>query len=173
MSCIGYSHGQLDPEAQALLLCFAPFIGVIDTQQLDNYRQRLTEEPELAALPLARLGEVLERTRELGLLQRDTDAPQLLRPQPALGWFLTNRLAMSEQDGLRVAVLQAFRKHYDGLAGWLAGLQGSKDPQERQLGHMLVEREYANLGTALRIALDQQTSILNQYRVLSSHLDPA
>jgi hypothetical protein len=53
MACIDYSHGRLDPNAQALLLCFAPFSGVINTDFLEQYREALSGEPALAGLPLA------------------------------------------------------------------------------------------------------------------------
>ena len=172
MACIDYSHGHLDPEAQALLACFAPFTGVINTDLLEEYRKALAAEPALAGLPLARLGEVLERARSLGLVQRDAALPSMLRPQPALSWFLTHRLAAADQAERRQAIERAFRGFYDGYAATLSSLQDSKDdPQQRRVAQLLVELEYANLGTALRLALGQQQSILSPYSVLSSHLD--
>jgi len=171
MACIEYSHGHLDPNEQALLACFAPFSGVINMEFVKNYREALAEEPVLAGLPLDRLGDVLERARGLGLLQPDAQIKNLLHPQPALSWFLTGRLAAADQNESREAIERAFRKHYDGLAQALFGLQESNEPNERQLGQAVVELEYANLGTALRFALDQQASILGPYRALSRHLD--
>jgi hypothetical protein len=171
MACIEYSHGHLDPDAQALLTCFAPFTGVIDTGQLDPYREALAEEPALAGLPLDRLGDTLECARGLGLLQRDARIEGFLRPQPALSWFLTGRLGAAGQAERRHAIERAFREHYDGYAGFLDRLQTSNKPEERQVAQVLVEHEYANLGTALRFALDQQASTLDPYRVLSHHLD--
>jgi tetratricopeptide (TPR) repeat protein len=170
MTCIDYSHGHLDPEAQALLACFAPFTGFINTMLLDRYQKALGEEPALAGLPIARLGEVLEGAR--GLVQRDGTVGFLLRPQPALSWFLTQRLAAADQTERHQAIERAYRKLYDEYADLLSRLQQAKDdPEERQLGQFLVEQEYANLGTALRLALDQQASILSFYLVLSRHLD--
>jgi tetratricopeptide (TPR) repeat protein len=168
MPCIEYSHGHLDPHAQALLCCFAPFTGVINTTLLEPYREALAAEPTLAGLPIDRLGEVLERARGLGLLQRDAQIQDFLRPQPALSWFLTGRLAAADQDERRDAIQRAFRELYDGP---LYKLQTSNEPKERQLAQILVEQEYANIGTALRLALDQQVSIRNPYIVLSRHLD--
>src|SRR5262249_14467793 len=95
----------------------------------------------------------------------------LLRPQPALSWFLTRRLANAEQAERRDAIQRAFRELYDGFARLLIEMQISKDPEEWQQTPFLVEQEYANLGTALRLALDQQASILNLYTVLDQHLD--
>lgn len=173
MACIDYSHGHLDPGAQALLLCFAPFTGVINAGAdfLKGYQEALAAEPALADLPLDRLGEVLERARGLGLVQRDAQIPVFLRPQPALSWFLTNRLAAADAAERRPAIKSAFRKLYDGVAGALFRLQQSKEPMQRRRGEFLAEQEYANLGTALRFALDQHAPILEPYRVLSGHLD--
>jgi NB-ARC domain len=125
MACIEYSHGHLDPEVQALLACFAPFTGVINTTLLEPYQTALGQEPALAGLPLDRLGEVLERARGLGLLQRDAENQSLLRPQPALSWFLTGRLAAADQDARRQAIDRAFRELYDGVAVFLFKLQTS------------------------------------------------
>jgi hypothetical protein len=120
MACIEYSHGHLDPAAQALLTCFAPFTGVINEGLLEDYRAALAQEPILSGPPLDRLGEALERARGLGLLQRDAQIAGLLHPQPALSWFLTGRLAAADQAGRRQA---AFRKLYDGFADFLSNLQ--------------------------------------------------
>jgi tetratricopeptide (TPR) repeat protein len=172
MACIDYSHGHLDPDDQALLTCFAPFTGVIRTDAIEPlYQQALAEEPALAGLPLQRLGSALERARGLGLLQRDAQNPIFLRPQPALSWFLTARLGAPDQAKRRAAIERAFRKHYYGFAAVLFTLQQSKKPEERRLLPLLLEMEYANLGTALRFALDQQASILELCRVLSGHLN--
>jgi type II secretory pathway predicted ATPase ExeA len=47
MACIEYSHGHLDPQAQELLACFAPFIGVINTHLVDRFHGYLRNEPVL------------------------------------------------------------------------------------------------------------------------------
>ncbi|WP_441233725.1 tetratricopeptide repeat protein [Bradyrhizobium sp. 930_D9_N1_4] len=171
MACIDYSHGHLDPGDQALLACFAPFTGVINTAFLDGYQHQLAEEPALAELPLKRLREVLERALSLGLLQRNPRASFLLHPQPALSWFLTGRLDAADQTERRHAIERAFRKHYNGFGNVLCDLQVSKTPEEYRLAPILVEQEYANLGIALRYALDQHASIVTPYTALSNHLD--
>jgi tetratricopeptide (TPR) repeat protein len=135
------------------------------------YAKELMAEPALAELPLARLGEVLETARGLGLLRRDEHNAVFLRPQPALAWFLTSRLAAPEQAARKAAIERAFRRLYDGYASALSQLQRAKEPEQRKLGFFLVEQEYTNLGTALRLALDQDESILGPYTVLSGHLD--
>lgn len=172
MACIEYSHGHLDPDAQVLLTCFAPFTGVINTLALGHYREKLAEEPALAGLLLDRLNEVLERASGLGLLQRHYPRVEIfLRPQPALSWFLTRRLGAADQTGRRQAIERAFRKVYDDRAKDLSRAQTSNDPEERRLTQRQVEMEYANFGTALRFALDQQASTVFLHAVLSQHLD--
>ena len=69
LRCIDYSHSNLSPEAQQLLLCLAPFTSVIDTGMLDNYTEHLRQQPVLAALQFERWPEVLQEASELGLTQ--------------------------------------------------------------------------------------------------------
>src|SRR5262249_44073995 len=171
MACIEYSHGHLDPEAQALLACFAPFTGVINTNMLEDYAKLLAEEPALAGLAFNRLGEVLERARTLGLLSPDAQTPQLLHPQPALSWFLTNRISTPDQIERKAAIEQAFRKLYDQIAHNLVQLKKSKHPEEQKQVRGFVESEYANIATALRLGLAQGTSIINSFSVLSEYID--
>jgi tetratricopeptide (TPR) repeat protein len=173
MACIEYSHGHLDPDAQALLTCFAPFTGVINTNMLERYRLALAKEPALAGLPLDRLGEVLERARGLGLLQSDARIKGYLRPQPALSWFLTGRLGAADQVARRHAIERAFREHYDDsfAAVNFGMLHFSGKPEILRFAQFMIEQEYANLGMALRFALDHQASIRNLYRVLSEYLN--
>jgi tetratricopeptide (TPR) repeat protein len=171
MACIEYGHGHLDPDEQALLLCFAPFIGVIDTEIVKKYEAALAAELPPGVLPLNRLEEVLERARNLGLLQRDAKVDTLLRPQPVLSWFLTRRLAVVEESERRESIERAFRSLYDFYADFLFRLQNSNNIEDRQIAQVLVEYEYANLGTALRLALNQQSSIVHVYRILSTHLE--
>src|SRR5947208_7842097 len=45
LRCIDYSHSNLSPEAQQLLLCLAPFTSVINTGVLDNYTAHLRQQP--------------------------------------------------------------------------------------------------------------------------------
>jgi tetratricopeptide (TPR) repeat protein len=88
-----------------------------------------------------------------------------------VSWFLTRRLDGVDHADRRQAIERAFRKLYDGYARFLNQLQTSNEPEEGRLGQVLVLQEYANLGTALHLALDQQASILDLHVVLSSHLD--
>ncbi len=52
LRCIDYSHSNLAPEAQQLLLCLAPFTSVFNTGLLEAYTTQLKQQPALANLPL-------------------------------------------------------------------------------------------------------------------------
>ncbi len=52
LRCIDYSHSNLSPEAQQLLLCLAPFTSVIWQNMLDRYTTHLREQPELGVYRL-------------------------------------------------------------------------------------------------------------------------
>ncbi len=43
LKCVEYSHSNLSPEAQKLLLCFAPFSSFIDRSEIPNYRRTTTK----------------------------------------------------------------------------------------------------------------------------------
>ncbi|MBM4467629.1 MAG: CHAT domain-containing protein, partial [Chloroflexi bacterium] len=168
LRCIDYSHSNLSPEAQGLLTCLAPFTSVIYAGALEQYTEQLRQQPALAGLPFQRWAEVLQEAANWGLLSPH-EAPGYLRLQPILPYFLRSRL--QGQAELRQAVETAFRKHYDGLGGLMAGLLTSKEAVEKQLGQALVRLEYENLVTALNLALAAQDSIFNPYRALSAYWD--
>ncbi len=78
LRCIDYSHSNLSPEAQNLLLCLAPFTSVFNTGVLDNYTKHLKQQPTLSALPFERWQEVLQEAVNWGLLSPDSDNPAFL-----------------------------------------------------------------------------------------------
>jgi tetratricopeptide (TPR) repeat protein len=169
--CIDYSHSNLSPEAQQLLLCLAPFTSVVDTGLLDKYTNNLRQEPVLASLPFERWPEVLKEAVNWGLLSPDPDFPRFLRLQPIFPYFLRNRLYEPEQTEMRSAVETAFREHYGQLGDMLYQLIRSKEPQDRQVGQILTSLEYENLVTALNYALKEQVLIGNLYFTLSAYID--
>jgi len=171
LRCIDYSHSNLYPEAQQLLLCLAPFTSVIWLDKLEDYTTQLKQQPALSSLPFERWPEVLREAQNWGLLSPDPDIPVFLRLQPILPYFLRNRLGMSEQEETKKAIEVAFREHYDQLGRALCQLLESKDPQQRPLGQVLIHLEYENLVTALNLALADQVSIINPYNALASYLD--
>jgi len=177
LRCIDYSYGNLSPEAQKLLLCLAPFTGVIGTYEIQNsntgevlhYTKKLQQQPILADLPFEQWDSVLQEAANWGLLGQHPEVPIFLRLQPILPYFLRNRL--QSQPDYQQAVETAFREHYDVIGSGLAALLQSKEAKEKQFGQVLVFFEYENLSKALDLALTAQVSILIPYGVLSNYLD--
>ncbi|MDM8558071.1 tetratricopeptide repeat protein, partial [Candidatus Parabeggiatoa sp. HSG14] len=176
LRCIDYSYGNLSEDAQKLLLCLAPFTGVIGTYQMRDangqvvhYIDKLKQQPTLADLPFEQWESVLQEANNWGLLAPHPEIPIFLRLQPIFPYFMRNRL--QAQPDYQAAIETAFRQHYDGIGGALAGLLQSKESQQKQMGQVLVSFEYENLSKALDLALVAQVSIINPYKALSFYLD--
>jgi Tfp pilus assembly protein PilF len=173
LKCIDYSHSNLSSEAQALLMCLAPFTGVINRNWLEQYTDELKAQPALAGLPYDRWKEVLQEAVNWGLLEPHQELAELgyLRLQPIFPYFLKTRLNDESQTAWRQAIETAFRNYYNGFGGALTQLIQSKEAQKRQVGQVLIGVEYENLLSALMLALKQRTSILNFYLPISKYLD--
>src|SRR5205807_4365520 len=83
LRCIDYSHSNLSPEAQQLLLCLAPFTSVVWLNMLDRYTTHLKQQSILANLPYDRWSEVLREAQNWGLLSPH-DVAGYLHMQPIL-----------------------------------------------------------------------------------------
>jgi len=142
MRCIDYSHSNLSPEAQELLLCLAPFTGVIFEGFIEQYTQKLKGQPDLAHIQFDLWPEVLEEAKRWGLLTPD-QIQGILRIQPVFPYFLRTRLN-ELKDKMRPAIETAFQEHYDGVGDALITLLQSNEPGERQMGQALTRLEYEN-----------------------------
>src|SRR5579863_198971 len=171
LRCIDYSHSNLSPEAQQLLLCLTPFTSIFYSNLLEQYIAQLKQQPLLTSLHFDRFQEVLQEAANWGLLTPDPNIPRFLRLQPILPYFLHNRMSDPQQAPRKAAIETAFREHYDQVGDALDDLLNSKEPQERQIGILVTGLEYENLVTALNLALDAQVSIANIYLALSNYLD--
>jgi tetratricopeptide (TPR) repeat protein len=169
LRCIDYSYGNLSADAQKLLLCLAPFTGVILENGLPNYTERLQQQPILAALPFEQWESVLQEANNWGLLAPHPEIPVFLRLQPIFPYFMRNRL--QSQPDYQAAIETAFRQYYDDICYWLAELLDSKEVNEKLKGQILTSLEYENLSKALDLALAEQKSILIPYTALSNYLD--
>jgi tetratricopeptide (TPR) repeat protein len=171
LRCIDYSHSNLSEDAQKLLVCLAPFTSVLNMNWLNEYTTYLKRQPVLATLPFDRWQEVIQEAKDWGLLSYDPYLSGYLHIQPILPYFLRSHLNVSEQAEVRVAAETAFRELYDQVGNVLHDMLEASDPKEKQLGMVVVHQEYENLMTALKLALNDQVSILKPYRALSSYLD--
>ena len=171
LRCIDYSHSNLSPEAQNLLLCLAPFTSVFWLDMLDNYTEHLQQQSILSSLPYERWQAVLQAAVNWGLLSPDADIPRFLRLQPTLSYFLHNRLNQAGQAESKSAIEKAFCEHYCEVGNSLNGLLTSKEPQEQQIGKLITQLEYENLVSAIHLALAAQESIAGLYGALMEYLD--
>jgi tetratricopeptide (TPR) repeat protein len=171
LRCIEYAHSNLDSDAQNLLTCLMPFVGVFYTGFQDEYINTLSQQPTLAHLPFARFGETLKTAERWGLVSTDGQLPGYLRLQPTLSFFLSSRLSDAASAPVQEAIATAFRLHYEKVGGMLSHLMQSKEPAEKQTGQVLVGTEYENLLRALRLSLGAHVPILEIYVPLSFYLD--
>ncbi|MDM8568486.1 tetratricopeptide repeat protein [Thiotrichales bacterium HSG1] len=169
LRCIDYSYGNLSEDAQKLLLCLAPFTGVVRKDLFPQYTEKLQQQPLLAGLPFEQWESVLQQAKKWGLLEQHSEQPIFLTVQPIFPYFMRNRL-QSKPD-YQAAIETAFRQYYDEIGDALKDLLQSKQNKEKRMGRMLVSFEYENLCKALNFALVAQVSILNFYYTLSLYLD--
>lgn len=167
--CIDYAYGRLDPDAQQLLACLAPFTGVFNTIVQDKYLEQLQRQDALQSLPFSRWDEVLRAAAQWGLVTADTQLLGLLRLQPTLPYFLRQRL--NSMPTQQVAIETAFREHSRGYVCALAASYISHDPEQRLLARYVALGEFENFYRALRESLRARESIHLLYGWLVSHFE--
>ena len=144
LACIDYSYGNLAEDSRELLLCLAPFTGVVYVHALEQYTEQLKAQPALAHLPFDRWGEVLAEAVNWGLLAPHSEAqglpapaahPALLPAQPPAG---AARVPHRRRDRLPRALRRLRRRtppahHVQGSAGAAAGhgvgVAGVREPE--------------------------------------------
>ncbi|MFN6492900.1 CHAT domain-containing protein [Nostoc sp. DedQUE03] len=159
LKCVEYSHSNLSPDAQKLLLCLAPFSGFIDRSDIPNYAKQLQKLEPFHDYDFDGFNRAIQEAINWGLLSLiNEDIPRLLQIQPVFPFFLKAKLA--ELDAAtREALREGFKNHYIGLALSYNRYMKSKEPQERQIGIFFCRLEYENLYNALQICLEKQETI--------------
>ncbi|MEL7407833.1 MAG: tetratricopeptide repeat protein [Cyanobacteria bacterium J06558_2] len=169
VKCIEYSHSNLSPQAQELLLCLAPFRKFIDTSDIPNYVKQLQQFEPFRDYQPETLASAIEEATNWGLLSPiNPDYPSLLTIQPVLPYFLQTKL---KETDTREALRQAFNQHYQGLGNLYFQYMQSKEAEKRQIGITFVRLEYENLYQGLQINLEQQTSPYAIWQCLYKYLD--
>jgi hypothetical protein len=93
LKCVEYSHSNLSPDAQELLLCLAPFSGFIDRLDIPNYAKQLQKLEPFKDYAFDKFEAAIQEAISWGLLSPlDDDIPQLLRIQPVFPYFLKTKL---------------------------------------------------------------------------------
>ncbi|TRU12060.1 MAG: tetratricopeptide repeat protein [Microcystis sp. Msp_OC_L_20101000_S702] len=161
IKCVEYSHSNLSEEAQKLLLCLAPFSGVIFRGVIHQYSQQLQQLEPLQGYQFDQFDAAIEEAIHWGLLSpMSEELPSFLTIQPIFPYFLKTKLKELAPE-TQAAIWEGFKNHYRDLAGsYFDTLLNSKNPKEKQWGILFCRWEYENLFNALQIALNQQESVL-------------
>jgi hypothetical protein len=158
LKCVEYSHSNLSPDAQRLLICLAPFTGFIDRALIPNYTKQLQKLEPFQDYDFANFDAAIQEAVNWGLLEGMDESNRLLTIQPIFPYFLRTKLA-SLDEATRKALQEGFKNHYQGLAGSYNQLMESKEPQQRQMGIFFCRLEYENLYNALQTCLANRESI--------------
>ncbi|MDB9375156.1 tetratricopeptide repeat protein [Nodularia sphaerocarpa] len=158
LKCVEYSHSNLSPDAQKLLLCLAPFSGFIFRGIIWDYIEALEKLEPLKDYCFDKLYDAIQEAINWGLLSLIDNNQNLLKIQPIFPYFLKTKLASIDETTC-VALQEGFKNYYMGLAKNYEDLMASKDAQERQRGISFCGWEYENLYHALQICLQKKESI--------------
>ncbi|GJD22722.1 hypothetical protein RIVM261_076780 [Rivularia sp. IAM M-261] len=163
LKCVEYSHSNLSPNAQKLLLCLAPFSGFIWRDGIPNYVQELQKSEAFRDYNFDKFDEAIQEAINWGLLSdlspTRTGEEKLLQIQPIFPFFLKAKLAETEPN-TREALQESFKNHCISLANCYRNWIQSKQAQEQQLGLFFCQLEYENLYNALQMCLEKQENII-------------
>ncbi len=160
LKCVEYSHSNLSPDAQKLLLCLAPFSGVIfrDARAIYNYKNELQKLEPFKDYPFDRFDAAIEEAINWGLLSPSQDVSELLTIQPIFPYFLKAKLNELD-EATRDSLQEGFKNYYIWLAPFYQDYMNSKEANKRQLGRFFCHLEYENLYKALLICLNKQEKV--------------
>ncbi|WP_103668168.1 tetratricopeptide repeat protein [Pseudanabaena sp. BC1403] len=158
LKCVEYSHSNLSPDAQRLLICLAPFTGFISRDAIPKYAEELQKLESFQDYDFANFDAAIQEAINWGLLEGMDEANRLLTIQPIFPYFLKTKLASLDEPP-RKALQEGFKNHYQIGSAYYNQLMKSKDPQQRQIGIFLCRLEYENLYNALQTCLANQETI--------------
>ncbi|WP_414562537.1 MULTISPECIES: tetratricopeptide repeat protein [unclassified Anabaena] len=158
LKCVEYSHSNLSPDAQKLLLCLAPFSGFIGRGTIPHYIKELEKLEPLNDYDFDKLDDAIQEAINWGLLSLIDKNKNFLKIQPIFPYFLKTKLG-SVDETIQAALEDGFKNYYIDLAGYYSQRMDFQDAQERQRGIAFCSWEYENLYHALQICLHKQESI--------------
>ncbi|MGB5959133.1 MAG: tetratricopeptide repeat protein [Coleofasciculaceae cyanobacterium] len=171
LKCVEYSHSNLSPDAQKLLLCLAPFSGFIFRDGIPNYIKELQKLEPFQDYAFEQFDAAIQEAINWGLLsgldlspspspsrRGGQEAERLLVIQPIFPYFLNTKLNQLD-EATRAALREGFKNHCRGLAGDYYRVMKSNDADMRQLGIFFCKLDYENLYKALTISLEKQETI--------------
>jgi tetratricopeptide (TPR) repeat protein len=159
LKCVEYSHSNLSPQAQKLLVCLAPFNSFFVRDLMPQYAEKLQQHEPFAKTTTSPNSMPPFKKPSTGVCCLPTNPAFLgfLTIQPIFPYFLRTKLNTLDAP-TRDALYDGFKAHYQALAGSYQQLMDSKDPNQRQLGLLFCRLEYENLYAALKICLEKYES---------------
>lgn len=163
VKCIEYAHSNLSEDAQKLLLCLAPFVGVVNVTPdwLQDYFDELAKHAQFKNYHFDKLSIVVQEAVRNGFMQKiDIGLNiKMVQIQPVFTFFVRNKL---KENGklFKILLNNAYTTYYLSLGVTFAGFITSKKSQEQQIGELLITLEYENLYRALFMQLEKQGTIM-------------
>lgn len=160
LKCVEYSHSNLSPTTQKLLVCLAPFNGFFWRDGVPEYAKKLQQLESFQDWDFSEFDLAIQEAIDWGLLSpfHEDDMDQTsLRIQPIFPFFLKSKLKELSplvQDDL----WKGFANYYRELADHYLSLMQSKDADERQWGQSSCQLEYENLYSALQHCLQEKNN---------------
>jgi hypothetical protein len=159
IKAVEYSYRNLSTDSQILLLCLAPFQGVIKRYFVPFYIDELEKIGLFQDYEFNQFDAAIREAINWGLLSPiDSDRHDILTIQPIFTYFLNTQLETLAQATCQ-ALREGFKNHYLGVAGYYQQLINSKDASERELGKEFCRLESKNLYNSLQFCVNQQESI--------------
>lgn len=169
IQCVDYSHSNLSPDAQKMLLCLSPFSGYFN-QSVPKYIDELKQQPTFANYPFDQWMNVIDEAVKRGLMGR-ISGNSILQLQPIFPYFLQQKAQTDLSENGRKELEIAFRNYYVGFAGTIITMLNSKQAEERKAAIILTHWEYENVYKALQISLNSHQSINELFSCLSGYYD--
>ena len=91
LKCVEYSHSNLSPDAQKLLLCLAPFSGYIRWDTIPGYAEELQKLEQFRNYAFDKFDEAIQEAITWGLLSPIHPDSTLLTILPVFPYFLTTK----------------------------------------------------------------------------------
>ncbi|GJD22721.1 hypothetical protein RIVM261_076770 [Rivularia sp. IAM M-261] len=166
IKCVEYSHSNLSPDAQKLLLCLAPFSGFIVRDAIPLYVGELQKLEAFQDYDFDKFDAAIQEAINWGLLSdlspnfssKKRGEEQLLQIQPIFPFFLKVKVA-ELKPVTREALQESFKNYCISLTNYYSNWIQSKQAKEQQLGIFFCKLEYENLYNALKICLDKQETV--------------
>ncbi len=158
IKCVEYFYSSLSTDAQNLLLCLAPFSGVVKRYFIPFYIDELEKLEPFKDYAFDKFNAAIQEAINWGMvLPFDSEHHDILTIQPIFTYFLNTKLETLDVAA-RESLREGFKNHYVGVASYYQQLIHSKDAQERQLGQEFCRLEYKNLYNARQICLEKEES---------------